>query len=87
MNVDLSNAGLVGALLGLAFGLFQFSLIQRVIKRMLTNEAKQEQPAPEAIAHVERLMKPIRYALLVAALIIYPLAGYIVGAPYATQSR
>ena len=49
--------------------------------------AKEEKPEPEAIAHIERLMKPIRYALLAAAIIIYPLAGYIVGAPFATQSR
>ncbi len=87
MSLDLSTAGLVGALIGLAFGLFQFALTQRIIGRMLRHTARLEQPEPEAIARVERLMTPIRYALLAAAFLAYPLVGYVVGAPYATQSK
>jgi len=85
--MSLPATGIIGALIGLAFGLFQFALTQRIIGRMLRRAAHVEQPGPEAVAKVERLMTPIRYALLAAALIAYPLVGYVVGAPYATQSR
>ena len=87
MSLAASNAGLAGALAGLAFGLIEYVLALRIIARMLAREVRAEQPAQQAVERVEALLRPIRYALLAAAFIIYPAVGYVVGAPFASEGK
>jgi hypothetical protein len=82
-----SNAGLAGALIGLGFGLIEYVLALRIIGRMLSREASVERPEQAGVDRVQSLMRPIRYALLAAAFIVYPVVGYIVGAPFASEGK
>jgi hypothetical protein len=82
-----SNVGLAGALIGLGFGLIEYVLALRIIGRMLSREARVEQPEQAGVDRVQALMRPIRYALLAAAFIVYPVVGYIVGAPFASEGK
>jgi hypothetical protein len=82
-----SNAGLAGALIGLGFGLIEYVLALRIIGRMLSREAGAGQPEQAGVDRVQSLMRPIRYALLAAAFIVYPAVGYIVGAPFASEGK
>jgi len=85
--MTLSNAGLAGALIGLGFGLVEYVLALRIIGRMLSREAGAERPEQAGVERVQALMRPIRYALLAAAFIVYPAVGYIVGAPFASEGK
>jgi hypothetical protein len=82
-----SNAGLAGALIGLMFGLIEYVLALRIIGRMLSREAGVERPEQAGVDRVQALMRPIRYALLAAAFIVYPVVGYLVGAPFASEGK
>jgi cytochrome b561 len=82
-----SNAGLAGALIGLGFGLIEYVLALRIIGRMLSREAGAEQPEQAGVDRVQALMRPIRYALLAAAFIVYPVVGYLVGASFASEGK
>jgi hypothetical protein len=85
--MTLSNAGLAGALIGLGFGLIEYVLALRIIGRMLSREASVERPEQAGVDRVQALLRPIRYALLAAAFIVYPVVGYIVGAPFASEGK
>jgi len=87
MTLAISNTGLAGALIGLMFGLVEYVLALRIIGRMLSREAGAEQPTQAGVDRVQALLRPIRYALLAAAFIVYPVVGYIVGAPFASEGK
>ncbi|MDF2115259.1 hypothetical protein PY365_06745 [Roseiarcaceae bacterium H3SJ34-1] len=87
MTLAVSNAGLAGALIGLMFGLVEYVLALRIIGRMLSREAGAGQPEQAGVDRVQALLRPIRYALLSAAFIVYPAVGYLVGAPFASEGK
>jgi hypothetical protein len=79
---DLSNAGLAGALIGLALGLVEYFLAMTMIRRFVSREialARKENETLPGMAMLPGTMRTLRIVLILAAITVYPIIGYVVG--------
>lgn len=73
-----SNAGLVGALIGLGFGAAKYAMAMAIIGATVGREAKR---APENVdfTGISSKVRSVRRALLLGSFGALPLAGYAAG--------
>jgi hypothetical protein len=79
---DLTSPGVAGALIGLALGLVEYFLAMMMIRRFVAREIevarKENEPLP-GMPMLPGTMRTMQIVLIIAAVTIYPVVGYVVG--------
>ncbi len=79
---DLTNSGVAGALLGLALGLVEYFLVMMMIRRSVARNievARRENEPLPGMSILPGTMRNLQIVLIIAAVTIYPIVGYVVG--------
>ena len=79
---DLTSPGIAGALIGLALGLVEYFLAMMMIRRFVAREievARKENETLPGMPMLPGTMRTMQIVLIIAAVTIYPIVGYVVG--------
>ena len=82
MKMLASNPGMGGALIGLIFGLAEYFIAMVMIRRYALVEievARKENEILPGIGILPATLRLLRIILIVVAVTIYPVVGYVVG--------
>ena len=83
----LSNPGIAGALIGLALGLIEYVIAFAMIRAYTGREietARKENEVLPGIGILPETLRKLRIILIVSAVTIYPVIGYVIGNMFAT---
>ncbi len=78
----LATPGLAGAMIGLALGLVEYFIAMTMVRRFVAREIGDAKKSNETLPGMSLLAgntRMLRIILILAAVTIYPLVGYVVG--------
>ncbi len=87
MKLLATNPGAAGALIGLILGLAEYFIAMVMIRRYAIVEiatAKKDNEVLPGIAILPGTLRMLRIILIVTAVTIYPVVGYVVGSMFAS---